>query len=340
LLKCQFEANGIQVREAVEDADTLIVATALQLAVSSSNVVVVTNDTDVLLLLMHHFKSSMCDMYMHSEVSGRHGRVSNLIPIRQLCQKAGDLVCRCILVIHAISGCDTTSALFGIGKRSAYRKLKSMPKIVELTEILSNAKSLDKQVSAAGQQMVLCLYGASNGETLNALRHRLYMHFTVTRSTIVKPEKLPPTEHSCDLHVKRVHLQALQWESLSTEGHDAERFGWRLVNNQYTPIASTMAAAPDDLLKLVRCSCKNESRNQCATALCSCFNVSLRCVAACKNCVGLCCNNRTLNYSVDEPEEGGFHCETDGVLIQDVLDDVMIEDDLECFMPWMFEELV
>ena len=52
------------VLQSANDADTLIVKTALDLAIESQPVTVVANDTDVLVLLVHHLRTNMANIFM------------------------------------------------------------------------------------------------------------------------------------------------------------------------------------------------------------------------------------------------------------------------------------
>ena len=49
--------------------------------------------------------------------------------------------------------------------------------------------------------------------------------------------------------------------------------------------------APEELLTIIRCKCKNCTRNQCGTNICSCKRNGLSCLAACGECRGVCCYN-------------------------------------------------
>ena len=57
---------GHEMYQALNDADTLIVKTALAIATTEA-VTVVANDTDVLVLLIYHFKITMSDIFVRSE---------------------------------------------------------------------------------------------------------------------------------------------------------------------------------------------------------------------------------------------------------------------------------
>ena len=65
LLRQRFESAGHTVYISTGDADTLIVACALQFAEQGTEVAVEADDTDILILLMYHWKQSMADVYFH-----------------------------------------------------------------------------------------------------------------------------------------------------------------------------------------------------------------------------------------------------------------------------------
>jgi hypothetical protein len=107
-----FEAAGHTIHQAVDDADTLVAQNALQLAsqLPKKPVTVIANDTDILILLIYHYKLEMSDIFMRTESSSR------LTSIRSVYLALGQSVVKRLLVIHAVSGCDTTSSLYGHGK--------------------------------------------------------------------------------------------------------------------------------------------------------------------------------------------------------------------------------
>ena len=96
LTKCLRDA-GHSVHQASDDADTLLVHTALQCARQQRPVVVVANDTDVLVLLIYHIHvcaepDSISDVYMLSEVTSRKIQPKMLIPV-QSSRGVGSLRC-------------------------------------------------------------------------------------------------------------------------------------------------------------------------------------------------------------------------------------------------------
>ena len=62
--------------------------------------------------------------------------------------------------------------------------------------------------------------------------------------------------------------------------------------------------APEELLTIIRCKCKNCTRNQCGTNICSCKRNGLSCLAACGECRGVCCyNSATVEEEVVKENE-------------------------------------
>jgi len=100
-------------------------------------VTVVAEDTDILVLLVHHVQPSMADVYMLSVCKARKSMVSKLVSIQKVQESIGTSAVRQLLVIHALTGCDTTSALYSHGKASAFWKLVRSAETLPLTDIIA-----------------------------------------------------------------------------------------------------------------------------------------------------------------------------------------------------------
>jgi hypothetical protein len=57
-----------------------------------------------------------------SYLSKNDGR--RYLPVHDICHIQGPLVCKLLPVVHALTGCDTTSSFFGIGKKTVLKTLK------------------------------------------------------------------------------------------------------------------------------------------------------------------------------------------------------------------------
>ena len=115
------------------------------------------DDTDVLVLLVHHFKPDMADISVLSEITRiRNPRVS-VVSVRAVRNSTDNTAAEQLLAVHALSGCDTTSALFGHGKAGVYRKVVENPDTKPLTDVLSSVDASQTAVVKASLKLLLML---------------------------------------------------------------------------------------------------------------------------------------------------------------------------------------
>ncbi len=123
LSSCLKEAGCVTIH-ARSDADVLIVQTALQSS-KTVNTVLVGEDTDLLVLLLHHADKDGKELYFRPEPKENAKNV-RLWNIKTSKEKLGSCICSKLLFVHAITGCDTTSRLYGIGKTTSLSKIQRM----------------------------------------------------------------------------------------------------------------------------------------------------------------------------------------------------------------------
>ena len=103
--------------------------------------------------------------------------------------------------MHAMSKCDTTSAMFGVGKRRHLRCAcigKTFGGVLMFGD-LTTPKYILFEV---GEKFVSAMYGASEG-SLDALRYRQ----SFTSPQCVPLERMSPTSGAClYYHCLRIHL--------------------------------------------------------------------------------------------------------------------------------------
>ena len=122
-----------------------------------------------------------------------------------------------MLVLHALGGCDTTSALYGIGKGKVYTLFKDDERNQVNLEILHSPYASVEEVTRAGIPLMVELYGGKSGDTLSGLRYAAYCKRVSSSFHGLQPERLPPSEDAARLHILRVHLQAVTWKLLGGE---------------------------------------------------------------------------------------------------------------------------
>lgn len=333
-----LQIKGYTVYQAKDDADTLIVEKALEFA-HTNDVTVVANDTDILVLLVYHFKSSFKRVLLHSEVSTRKSSRTTVLSIRDIWCAMGESAARQLLVVHAISGCDTTSCLYGHSKGSVWRRIISNNKTLPLTDIIQSSDHSHESIAAAGLKLLTFVYSGKFKDSLNNLRYTRYMDITASATAPLKPERLPPTENAAKFHIFRTHLQVLQWKSLMNADINPTDWGWKLMDGHYVPIATDLEPAPETMLSVMRCKCKIESKHPCSSQHCTCAKNGLQCVAACKNCKGCECENPSIACTILDEED----CEevSDNPVDQLIgINEEMSDDGMEFAIPWVFEEEV
>ena len=274
-----MNAAGITVKQATGDADQLIVSTALSLAdQQESPVIVIATDTDIL--------SSLVDL---ANPQGNIFMLDSNKPIKyvkiQDVQKEHSDIAGYIMILHSITGSDTTSALFMKGKLKAIDVFEK-DKDYNILDPFQTPGSTHEDIQASGEAFLLKLYGGEKAASLDSLRYIMYKRLvSKTRLTSgFKLETLPPTSAAAKFHSFRAYHTVQQWL-----GNDLSPllWGWKLSNSgQLVPVETDKPVAPDSLLRMISCGCKTGCGRSCG-----CRKNGLSCSVMCSNCYGLTCSN-------------------------------------------------
>ena len=192
------------------DADTLIVSVALDAAASHADgppVAVVAEDTDILVLLLFHRQLNMCDLLFVSESKkGRGGKTvsGKCISIASVQKKIGLDACSCILVAYAFGGCDSTSAIFGLGKGTVFSKINNDVTLHRHCITLQSDMASADDVNVAGIRLMIGLYGTNTSNLLADLRYAAFCNTSLSRRFM--PERFPLSENATKQHAKCAHL--------------------------------------------------------------------------------------------------------------------------------------
>jgi hypothetical protein len=199
--------------------------------------------------------------------------------------RIGVRACQRLLVVHAMGGCDTTSAIFGHGKGTVYDCISKNSSLHNDCMILQSSSASADDVCNAGVRLMIAIYGGKPCDSLTSLRYAGYCSMSLSRR--FHADKLPPSKDATRTQAKRVHYQALVRTTLGETHVKATDWGWREDNGQLVPIHLEGTIAPEQMLNFVHCSC----RSNCKSSLCSCRANGLHCVSACKHCHGSDCTN-------------------------------------------------
>lgn len=280
ILVDKLEQVGYRVMQATEDADTLIVNTAIQMTEMFSTVVIIGEDTDLLVLLTAKAPSGS-KIYLMKPGKGTSPNTfyspDNF--------KFSPTVKNNLLFLHAISGCDTTSAFYRQGKIKFVKLLDNSKEIQEAVQVFYQPDADPKELFVAGRLLLVALYTTKVGQTsLDEIRYSQYARSLANPGFNLA--SLPPTNAAADQHLLRVYHQLQTWNGTSL---DALRWGWKSSCFGLLPIPTTKDPAPHDVLNAVSCKCTKGCAGKC-----TCRKVGIKCSTICINCQGNSCTNSPL----------------------------------------------
>ena len=219
------------------EADTRIVYHA---SIAKDPVVIQATDTDILVVLCYAY--SVCkpkDNWM-MKVDDRYASVKKVV------EYFGDDVCKVLPAYHSITGCDTTSFPYGVGKIQPLKKMRHKGKVHLLTEM---GKSINSVLKLEGPRsfMQTCMYSGTDKESFVETRIRMFNKKKVKSSVDILPDI-----SSADEHIKRSDLQALIWYQClqpNIEYPSLDNRGWQHTSQGIRPVWYLCSRLPPSLTK-------------------------------------------------------------------------------------------
>ena len=145
LLKVKFEAKHIEVFQAEEDADTLIITTATRKASDFQVVIIAREDVDLLVILTGLRGPTQGTIYFQK--CGR-GKTPDVFYSATSTSADSQL----ITFTQAFSGCDCTSCFFGQGKLKLLQILQKHVDLAEKAAVFSNPAATPAQKLKPGEK--------------------------------------------------------------------------------------------------------------------------------------------------------------------------------------------
>ena len=279
MITAELRRSGCDVIHAHGDADVDIMKAAVEASLVDPTTVI-GEVTDLLVLLLYYAqRDSIKDLYFRSDKIKADGSFK-VYDIKHLQEILGHDVCLQLMFIHAMTGCDTTSRIFTVGKKTVFQNLVKGDPVLQVCD---GAFTVPNQttyvIDDLGCQAMVIRFGGKSTDSLDITRFSTSSKKVVSASSFVTPERLPPTESATRLHCRRVYYQIMVWMG-TDEGMDATNWGWDLKDNGLVPLMSTVNATPDSLLKIIHCKCSTA----CKTLRCSCRRHGLPCTTVCGQC--------------------------------------------------------
>ena len=236
-----------------------------------------------------------------------------------LVSEHGEAFVGSLIGLHVLSGCDTTSSLFGKGKLTFWKLLVSLAMSGEEShkhivqslqqlgsgEIEESRGKLKAEVVKSLETFAKMLYGNGAAISLAAIRASSW------RAAKSTPATLAPTPKGWLQHVLRAHYQCKIW-MVSVEGGDVpepDGWGWKKTGGRLEPVPFEGGPAPEQLLSKVTCGCGTKTAdktiNVCGGGNCNCRKQrpsSHKCTVLCR-CDPNRCQNRDTERAESDVEE-------------------------------------
>lgn len=206
---------------------------------TSGRIVFQSPDTDVMVLLLHYVPQ----MQAVSEVWMENGRITRtpdlrrMIPIHDISNSLGTAICTILPEVHSLTGCDTVSYFYGVGKKTVMQLVLKKPS-TEFAHL--EALSRDDEITAvdASRHFIASAYDHKDKfKGTHTSLNKLCVRLAATRSVPIA--KLPPCEDSSLQHVKRATWQT----KIQTSAHLSKPevpspvgHGWKMQDDIVVPV--------------------------------------------------------------------------------------------------------
>ena len=229
-----------------EEADTRIVVHVLHaLKQGEQTICVRIVDTDVVVILAGTFHDLVATQPLADIwVAFGMGKNCRFYHINAICESLREPQSRALPVFHAFSGCDTTSAFNGKGKKSVWQAWQAFEDVTETFVYLAGHpfQLLDAEDGnfLKIERMTVILYDKTSPlSSVNETRRELFCHKNRAM------DKLPPTKDALLQHTRRAVYQAGVW-TMSSQTHlvvpSPQDFAWTKVSESWVPVSLSLCS--------------------------------------------------------------------------------------------------
>jgi len=236
-------------------------------------------DTDIVVVLtgmfhdLSHINSDV-DLWVAYGVGKNYTHYS----INAICARLGEPKSRSLPMFHAFSGCDTTSAFRGKGKKSFWQAWHAYDAITNVFVHLATHPfehvDLESETFKKIEQLVIIVYDkTSNLTNVNSARMELFSQ----KSQAV--DKIPPTQNALLQHTKRAVYQAGIWVTSMLAQQKLPSpagYAWKKVAESWEPVWTTIPEASRACREFIKCGCKRDC------TVCKCSKANLPCTSLCR----------------------------------------------------------
>ena len=203
------------------------------------NIRVRSPDSDIFFILLHYVAQLQGTMVLFDTGTSNKKKLLN---ISSISQKYTEDHRTTLMVLHAYSGCDGTSAFKGKGKIKPLKILEKKPEFIHSLAVVGDSWGVTHQVLEILEELTCAVYGYYRCKDINQCRHvklkeKCEEKLDPTKS--IDMGSLPPCKDSLHQHICRVNYQVAIWKRSHipspaipspTDGH-----GWKLDGGTLEP---------------------------------------------------------------------------------------------------------
>ena len=227
----------------IEEADVRMIPHTLHAVnCGATRVVLLSSDTDVMVLGLHYWNILKCHGLKELWMRAGMQNTMRYIPLHTLADRLDTHVCKVLIPLHHLTGCDSTSKF---GTKAA--GLKANPGHY-LCDFGKDPNDID--FGLVEEFLVNVYKSGTHCKSMDELRYHLYHHHS--KKTILD---LPPTSHSIKGHILRAfHGTYLRLHCLDRPQLDPQSFGFSQEDGIMQP-DRLQILLPDDFP--MPCKCKS-----------------------------------------------------------------------------------
>jgi len=204
MLSEKLTTTNILVKQANNDADVLIIETALEQS-NTNKTIVVGEDVDLLIILI---AQTPTDRMIYCLKPGKVQIKTKIYSSQSLSSYSKCQVH--ILFLHAITGCDTTSAFYQRGKTKVFKLSEKCQDLVDCAEVFKNI-DFSPDIITNGIRFLLAMYRAPKKiDSIDKYRYLSFIKNTRSNKSVKLP-CLSPTFSTAYQHLYRVNYQVQVW---------------------------------------------------------------------------------------------------------------------------------
>ena len=172
------------------------------------NVRVKSPDTDVFYVMLHHAANVDCELFFDT---GK-GNDKRLLNVSKLAKEYGQNYSSALMVVHAFTGCDSTSAFKGIGKIKPIKIVEKRKQFVDALAVVGDSWDVSSSMLKSFEEFTCCMYRFPRFSSLDVLRYHLLEKKCINNDTLdpkrnVDLSAFPPCQKTLKQHIQRTTYQ-------------------------------------------------------------------------------------------------------------------------------------